>query len=105
MLPLRIASGEMVSNADRHDSFETVFTRSTAGFFLREFCFSSTEFSPPNQSEVELADFIVQLDELLMIFQVKTREAESAHPDRERSWFEDKVIRRATRQVRDTVMY
>jgi hypothetical protein len=94
-----------MTEADHQKSFETVFARSTTGFFLREFCFSSTEFSPPNQSEVELADFVIQLDDLLMIFQVKTREAASADPDRERSWFEGKVIGKATRQVRDTVMY
>lgn len=94
-----------MSQADHQDSFETVFTRSTAGFFLREFCFSNTEFSPPNRSEIELADFVIQLDDLLMIFQVKTRERASTDPDRERAWFEDKVIGKATRQVRDTVMY
>jgi hypothetical protein len=94
-----------VSNADHQSSFETVFARSTAGFFLREFCFSSTEFVPPNMSEVELADFVIQLDDLLMIFQVKARDGATADPERERSWFRDKVLKTATRQVRDTVTY
>lgn len=87
------------------DAFETVFTRTTAGYFLREFCFSSTEFTPPNQSEVELADFVIQLDDLFMIFQMKTREEPSTDPENERSWFERKVIRKGTQQVRDTIRY
>jgi hypothetical protein len=98
-------SGEIVGNADHQSSFETVFARSTAGFFLREFCFSSAKFVPPNRSEVELADFVIQLDDLLMIFQVKARDGATADPERERSWFRDKVVKTATRQVRDTVTY
>jgi hypothetical protein len=97
-------TGEIVS-PEQQDPFETIFTRTTSGFFLREFCFSTTEFSPWGQSEVELADFVIQLDELLMVFQVKTREGRSTDPDRERAWFQDKVVGTATRQVRDTLMY
>ncbi len=94
-----------MSNDDIRRSFEAVFAGATAGFFLREFCFSSTEFVPPNKSEVELADFVIQLDDLLMVFQVKARESTTADPERERSWFRDKVLKTATRQVRETVMY
>jgi hypothetical protein len=94
-----------VTTANQQDAFETVFTESTAGFFLREFCFSNTEFSPPSRSEVELADFVIQLDDMVMVFQVKTRQEPSADPERERSWFEDKVTKNATRQVRDTMSY
>jgi len=86
------------------DAFETVFTRTTAGYFLREFCFRSTKFTPPTRtSEVELADFVIQLDDLVMIFQVKEREEPSTDPEAERTWFDRKVIKKATQQIRDTV--
>jgi len=95
----------MYATSDSTKAFQTVFTRTTAGRFLREFCFSRTQFAPPNQTEVELADFVIQLDDLVMIFQVKEREAPSTEPDDERTWFERKVIRKGTEQVRKTINY
>jgi hypothetical protein len=96
----------MEGESDSVDAFETVFTRTTAGYFLREFCFSKTHFKPPTKSsEVELADFVIQLDDLLMVFQVKKRKDASTDPETERSWFERKVLKKATSQVRDTVSY
>lgn len=96
----------MEAEPDSAEAFETVFTRTTAGYFLREFCFSKTHFKPPTKtSEVELADFVIQLDELLMVFQVKEREDASTDPETERSWFERKVLKKATSQIRDTVAY
>src|ERR1700709_1457597 len=96
----------MGNEPENGDAFETVFTRTTAGYFLREFCFSKTHFKPPTKaSEVELADFVIQLDELLMVFQVKEREDASTDPETELSWFERKVLKKATSQIRDTVSY
>ena len=96
----------MGTAVEKTDVYETVFTRTTAGYFLREFCFSSTQFTPPNHtSEVELADFVIQFDGLVIVFQVKEREEPSADPETERTWFERKVIKKATQQIRDTIKY
>ena len=89
----------------KKDVFETLFAETTAGFFLREFSFSCTEFTPPKKPEVELADFVIQLDDLLMVFQVKARSVPSDNPEDERCWFERKVVKKATQQVRDTITH
>jgi hypothetical protein len=87
------------------DPFETLFAKTTAGFFLREFCASTTTFKPFQKSEVELADFVIQFAELLMIFQLKSRTDSTEDPEQERAWFQRKVIKKGTRQIRDTISY
>jgi hypothetical protein len=77
--------------------------RTNAGFFLREFSFSRTHFSPPGRSEVELADHVVSLDDVLLVFQFKERCDATDDPVQEASWYEKKVVRKATKQVRDTL--
>lgn len=96
-----------MGDADKNRSaFETLFSRTTGGHFLREFSFSSTKFTPPaRKSEVELADFVIQVDDLFMVFQVKEREEPTTDPNMERAWFDDKVIKKATKQIRDTIGY
>jgi hypothetical protein len=72
--------------------------------FLEEFVFCRNKFSPLSSSEVEFADAVVMLGDVLLIFQIKersTRQASSAQG--ERRWFQSKVIGRATKQIRDTL--
>ena len=94
-----------MSNASQVDPFESVFAKSTAGFFLREFCFSVAKFKQPSGSEVELADFVIHLDDIFMVFQVKNRTQPTADPDAERVWFERKVRRNAKSQIGDTLKF
>lgn len=84
-------------------SLEDRVARTNAGFFLREFSFSRTHFSPPGRSEVELADHVVSLDDVLLVFQFKERSDATNDPLQEASWYEKKVARKATKQVRDTL--
>lgn len=74
--------------------------------FFREFTFSSNTFSPIPSQELELADKIVWLGDLMMVYQLKQRvvETETA-PDKERQWFERVVMDSGTRQIRDTLSY
>jgi hypothetical protein len=74
--------------------------------FLEEFVFSRNRFSPPSSSELELADAVVLLGDVLLIYQIKERSPnEAGDADSERRWFEAKVLGRATKQVRDTLRY
>lgn len=74
--------------------------------FLREFSFSKNEFTPIPGDEVEFADHVVWIDDLLFIFQVKERhEPKESSEDTERKWFEKKVLGFATKQIRDTLGY
>lgn len=74
--------------------------------FLKEFVFSRNQFSPPARSEMELADAVVMMGDVLLIYQIKQRtEYDSGDEDAERRWFRSKVLRKATKQVRDTLRY
>jgi hypothetical protein len=74
--------------------------------FFREFVYSKNTFRPSPQIEVELADNVLWLGELLLVYQLKEREAAPDTTDAaERKWFEKKILDQATRQIRDTVRY
>jgi hypothetical protein len=74
--------------------------------FIEEFVFSRNQFSPPAGSELELADAVVVRGDVLLICQIKERSTDDAGDEQvERRWFEAKVLKRATKQVRDTLSY
>ena len=75
-------------------------------FFFKEFTYSDNTFSPRPSTELELADSIIWIDDMLIVFQLKGRQISSTtSPDRERSWFHRKVVSLGTKQIRDTVNY
>ena len=75
--------------------------------FYREFSFSQNEFMAVSPSEAkEFADHVVWIDDLLMVYQLKQREAgDEADEEAERRWLQKKVLGDATRQVRDTLRF
>lgn len=75
--------------------------------FFREFTFAENTFKPAaGGSELELADNIVWMGDDLTVLQLKERSADDiGEVDKEARWFEDKVLGKATRQVRDTMSY
>lgn len=75
-------------------------------YFFREFTFSRNTFRPRPQDEVEFADNVIWLHDLLILYQVKERNAPAnTTPEREEKWFRSKVLREATKQIRDTMKY
>ncbi len=72
--------------------------------FYREFSFSKNKFTPAPGQEMEFADHVVWIDDLLMIYQLKQREAGSTESEEsERKWFRDSVIKKGSKQIRDTL--
>ena len=86
-------------------SLQDRISTTNAGIFFREFSFSSTKFTPPDNTELELADHVVVIDGRLLIFQLKEREKPTKNESKEKKWFEKKIVRAATRQIRDTLGY
>lgn len=75
-------------------------------FFFREFTFSKNTFRPTPNKEVELADNVVWLDDILVVYQIKEREAlGDSTSKKEEQWFKRTVLHKATRQVRNTLEY
>jgi hypothetical protein len=87
-------------------TFEDEFATLNEWFFFREFTYSKTTFCPAPPKEVELADSIIWIGNLLLIYQLKERETLSATTaEAEERWFKRKILGRATRQVRNTLKY
>lgn len=82
---------------------EDFVARLNANVFLREFAFSATELSIPGKGQVEVADHLVLLDKLGLVYQLKERDAAASKDLPELfAWFEDKVRRKAVKQLGST---
>ena len=87
-------------------SFEEDIAKFHEFYFFHEFTFSQNKFRRSPAEEVELADNIVWIDEPLIVYQLKERQAPSdTTPEKEEKWFKRNIIRLATRQIRDTLNY
>ena len=73
--------------------------------FWREFTFARNRFSPPSGSELELADNLVWFGRRAYILQLKQRDEPTDNPAAERSWFQKKVLKKATSQIRDSLRF
>jgi hypothetical protein len=87
-------------------AFEDDFAALQEYYYFREFTFSHTTFRPSPTDEVELADNVIWLGDLLILFQLKQRESPpQTTGQQEHDWFQRKVLKHATKQVRDTLSY
>jgi hypothetical protein len=87
-------------------TLENYLSQINESIFYKEFSFSRNEFSPHQASELEFADHVIWLDDLLVTFQLKERDLSGTHTqETEITWFERKVLGAATRQIRDTLRY
>ncbi len=87
---------------------EQYFNFVSSEFFFKEFTFSDVRFSVRGQSEIELADSILVVGPIFILFQLKQRtilpETSQLEEDR---WFDRKVLRKAIDQfasVNKTIM-
>ncbi len=87
-------------------NFEEEIAKLNEHFFFKEFTFSNNTFRPAPREEVELADSLIWLDDLAVIYQLKERHVSgTTSSEQETIWFEKKVLGRATQQIRDTLKY
>ena len=87
-------------------TLEEYLSELNSNVFYREFSFARNKFSPAPKSEFEFADNVVWLNDLLVAFQLKERNiSHDTNPAKEEKWFNNKVIRTATKQIRDTLAY
>ena len=84
---------------------ETTVTQINQNIFFKEFTFDKNNFKIENGYTLELADNILWLDELLIIIQIKER-AEGLNDIKSlRKWFDNKILRSAKKQIKDTLKY
>ena len=71
--------------------------------FFAEFAFDSTQVRVPGKGDIEIADHLVLVDDIGIIFQLKEREAgANATEAALRKWFDQTVRKRAVAQIRAT---
>lgn len=74
-------------------------------FYYKEYTYSRTQFAP-ELTEIELADNIVWLDDIFHIFQMKERFSQDDDSiDGAVKWFNNKVLGKAVRQIKNTIFY
>lgn len=75
-------------------------------FFFDEFTYSNNKFKPTPNIEVELADNIIWIGNILIIFQLKERNIDNqTDVENESKWFSKKVLTKAGQQIRDSINY
>ncbi len=85
---------------------EDLLSKLNGNIFFKEFTWSGSKFTSADNSEVELADNIVWLDDIFFIFQVKDRDAESSGSEEAESrWFKNKVLKKGVSQIKATLHY
>ena len=90
--------------------FEDEIAALNQAYFFREFTYSNTTFrtrgESDTESEVELADSLLWLENDLVVYQLKERQAPAnTTPEQESAWFNRRVLGKGTKQVRDTLRY
>jgi len=77
-----------------------------SNFFFKEFTFSKNKFKVrETDKELELADNVIWLDDLLIIYQIKERNNVVDDKDKVINWFNQKVTKKAVKQIKDTLKY
>jgi len=102
-----VSSKSFSNNVMDEMKAEDILAFNNSSVFLKEFTFRNTRFTPSGSTEVEFCDGAIWLADLLVLFQVKSRNLDSiAHSeDAERSWFEKKISKQAVNQLVDTITY
>ncbi|MBU4268490.1 MAG: hypothetical protein KJ808_06540 [Acidobacteria bacterium] len=86
---------------------ENLVAQINSNIFFQEFTFQKNEFYPPDTKiELQLADNVVWIDDLLFIFQIKDRNKDSlCDSSSESKWYQNKVIKKGVSQIKDTLEY
>jgi hypothetical protein len=85
---------------------ERLLTDLNNSVFFKEFTYAQNELRHPAGDTKELADNVVWLDDLLIVYQVKGRDASAVQDvNTEENWFEKKVNVLAKKQIRDTISF
>src|SRR6218665_341599 len=83
---------------------ESIVSQINSNVFFKEFTFSKNNFKAPDTNKkLEFADNVVWLDDLLFIYQIKEREPNSKKDSKR--WFNRKVLKKATEQIKSTLSY
>lgn len=85
---------------------ERLLTNINNSIFFKEFTYSENQIFQEGGDTKELADNIVWLDDLLLVYQVKGREAQHVTDTQsEEKWFDRTIAGKAKKQIKDTINF
>lgn len=88
------------------NTLERYISKLNSNVFFREFSFARNNFSPVPKRELEFADHVIWIDDLMITFQLKERNIpNNTDSNKEGKWFNKKVVDLATKQIRNTLSY
>ena len=86
------------------ENSEKFISAINSNIFFREFTFSKNQFMVDHGKEqLELADNFIWLDDILFIIQIKERNKKGKSS--EIKWFENKVLKKAVHQIKNSIKY
>ena len=95
-----------MSNKKSKNILEEKIADINCNYFLKKFIFSKNNFKPHPSREYELADNVIWLDDVLIVMQLKERnENHSNNTDNLKRWFNNKVLKKGIKQIKDTLNY
>ncbi len=83
-------------------SFESEISTLNSFYFLKEFTYAKNQFTVP-AGEYELADNIISLDDIMIVYQLKERGSSGTRTPEQ--WFNKNIIGKAKKQIKDTLLY
>jgi hypothetical protein len=87
-------------------TFESDLNEFNRQYFFREFTYAGNNFKPAQTGELQLADSLIWIGDSAIVFQLKERDSSSTGTqDEETTWFQGKVKKTGSRQIRDTIQY
>lgn len=87
------------------NNLEEAISVINSNVFLKEFTFSKNKFNSSTKQELEFADNVVRVEDFMIVYQLKERDAESNTSNDELKWFDNKVIKKGVKQIKDTLRY
>jgi hypothetical protein len=82
---------------------ENIVSQINSNVFFKEFTFSKNDFKALDSNQkLEFADNVVWLDALFFIYQIKEQDPNSTDSIK---WFENKVLKKAVKQIKSTLNY
>ena len=90
---------------EKENKTESLVSKINANVFFEEFTFCKNDFKAlDSKQQLEFADSVVWLDDLLFVYQIKERQGSDNSFDVQK-WYQNKVINKGVKQIKSTLAY
>ena len=85
---------------------EKLLSSFSENYFYKELVYADLKFTPIGGTEIELADLIINLEDIILAIQLKERNEKDRTQDKniEEKWLKKKC-KKAKEQIKDTISY